>query len=177
MKKFFSLAVLPLTLCLFSNIATAELIKSGNVRFEGKVTPVAKTCSFATGSNGQTIRLDDISASNLVNAGAVDEGSKDFSIKFDTCTAPKVAINFHSMNVNSATGNLKNRKTGGAGNVEIALFNNNSKINLSDANQNLPVINIANGKGQIDLKAKYSSNGQATAGEVASFAMFKVTYP
>ncbi len=189
MKKLFSLAVLPLSLCFLSvnvSASTPPLKLTGQFAVKGKVEADAKpTCQIDLEGFKNMIVLDTVKVSDLETANsAIDKGSKDVILKVKGCKKDKVEFVFEEAfpnSLNTQNGTLKNTIRNGGAKVEVAIFNtdNNQKINLgSSTAQNVSPIQFTgtSDKGSLPLKVKYYAIDNPTAGNFTSGIKFKAKY-
>ncbi|HEV7779565.1 MAG TPA: fimbrial protein [Luteibacter sp.] len=171
---------------LLIGVAGASVAKDATITFKGSID--ATTCTV-TGGTGTTATVDDftvdlpkVSVGRLAANGDV-AGEIPFTVELagTACTDGKIAkMNFEasrSPNINTATGNLKN-KAGAtfAKNVEVQLLNKaGNAINLG-TNANVLPETIAANKATFTHTAQYRATGVATAGAVETSVVYSIAY-
>ncbi|HEY5852011.1 MAG TPA: fimbrial protein [Lysobacter sp.] len=149
----------------------------GTINITGNVTTTACKVTTTTGIN---VVLPTVTTAALASAGAT-AGNQPFAINLTLCPANTTVSTYFEpgANVDTATGNLKNTASGGAGNVQVALYNSDStKINLNNVagSQNSKSATIS-GAGAMNYFAAYIANGAAaTAGAVSTSVVFTMQY-
>lgn len=122
-----------------------------------------------------------------VKAGAT-AGRTPFVLALSGCSvakeAPtKVSVTFEpGTSVNADTGRLKLQGADAAGNVEIALLNDQFKpikVGAASADQNSQIVDIdaTSGAAKMTYAAEYTATGVATAGTANSFVQYTLMYP
>jgi major type 1 subunit fimbrin (pilin) len=150
----------------------------GTININGNVTTTA--CKVTTTAGNINVTLPTVTTAALAAAGAT-AGNQPFSINLTTCPSNTIVSTYFEPgpNVDAATGNLKNTASGGAGNVQVALYNGDStKINLNNVagSQNSKSATIS-GAGALNYYAAYFANGAAaTAGLVTTSVVFTMQY-
>lgn len=187
MNYFAKTALLTVLVCA-GNVAAAE---DGRITFEGTISDA--TCTItggdASGTSSTpdfTVHLPSISTTALA-ADGVRAGDTPFFIKLSgaNCANGKVASVFfelaQSINLDTATGNLKNIITttsGGADKVQVGLLDADKAIlNLNTANENAKVKTVSGNTAQFDYWAQYvATGGAATAGTVSTEVVYSIKY-
>ncbi|QOT78057.1 fimbrial protein [Cupriavidus basilensis] len=181
------------TKILAITLATAGLMTAagsaqaadGTINFTGNV--IASTCKINAGTNDLTVALPRASTSALSKAGAT-AGRTPFVLALSGCSvakeAPtKVSVTFEpGTSVNADTGRLKLQGADAAGNVEIALLNDQFKpikVGAASADQNSQIVDIdaTSGAAKMTYAAEYTATGVATAGTANSFVQYTLMYP
>jgi len=151
----------------------------GTLNINGNVTTTA--CKVTTTGGNITVALPNVTTTALSAAGNT-AGQQPFSINLTTCPNNTVVSTYFEPNtdVDFTTGNLKNKTSGGATNVQIALYNGDmTKIDLGKAAgaQNSKSGTIVSGSGALNYYAGYVATGAATAGVVNTSVTFSMIYP
>lgn len=160
----------------------------GTISITGTVTD--KTCNIATPAGKNfTVALPTVSKQTLAITGDV-AGRTPFTINLDKCSEGKVATYFEpGANVDFNTGRLNNA-TGSAKNVQVQLLgNNNSFIPITAINSsqiqgtkgagtqtNSQLIDVSNGKADLNYYAEYYATGASTAGNIATSVQYTIIY-
>uniref|UniRef100_UPI00316ACBCC fimbrial protein n=1 Tax=Comamonas composti TaxID=408558 RepID=UPI00316ACBCC len=154
----------------------------GNIAIAGNVT--AQTCVInGNNSNNKdfSVTLPTVTTSQLLSTGQT-AGRVAFDIKLSSCTP--ASGNVHTFfepgpTVDMATGNLI-LATGGAGNVQIGLLNDDLsviKIGAADTAQNSKAAAIsAAGTATLPYHAQYVATGASTAGVANTSVMYSLVY-
>lgn len=186
-KTAFTLALGTVTLIASTAVIANHYVDEGSMTFNGLV--VGQTCTLINKSK-QKIDLPVVSNSDLDSGEKVE---KEFTLEFGGCTrelnknmrvAFSPAINTGNI---SERGNLVNTRinTGGAENVELALYNGDTKIDLNsdDLSQYQTVtsnnIDTANlNKISFTYKVRYqkTNNEPAKLGRVQGVVNYKLYY-
>ncbi|KWO67840.1 pilus assembly protein FimA [Burkholderia territorii] len=168
--------------------AAPAMAADGEIAFNGKV--LSTTCTIgagggATGNKNLTVKLPNVSANSLANAGDV-AGRTPFSIQLSGCTgdSTKVSTVFESgSTVDSASGRLNLVSAGEgdtvASNVQISLLNDAQdpiKAGLAGSQQNSQVVELKDGGATLNYFAEYYATGKATAGSANSRVQYSLDY-
>ncbi|KVV49209.1 pilus assembly protein FimA [Burkholderia territorii] len=168
--------------------AAPAMAADGEIAFNGKV--LSTTCTIgagggATGNKNLTVKLPNVSANSLANAGDV-AGRTPFSIQLSGCTgdSTKVSTVFESgSTVDSASGRLNLVSAGEgdtvASNVQINLLNDAQdpiKAGLAGSQQNSQVVELKDGGATLNYFAEYYATGKATAGSANSRVQYSLDY-
>ncbi|WP_130619725.1 fimbrial protein [Dyella amyloliquefaciens] len=170
----------------------------GTITFNGQITDT--TCvvtggGMATGTGNITVTLPTVSTSALPKNG-VTAGDTPFSLILSgaNCTDGKTAALWVETTATPAldtnTDALRNQASGGAGNVEVRLYNpaNSQPIKLSVndyvvngqsviAANNQPAATIAGNTATLNYIAQYLAvGGAATAGAVTTYLTYSMQY-
>ena len=176
MKKNLLTAALAIAgLATFASAHAAD----GTIEFTGNIT--ANTCSINGGNGGEnfTVALPTVSSKTLEVAGST-AGRTPFKIALSGCTSDQpVSVHFEGgPTVSQETGRLM-VDAGGASQVELGLLNNSFgeiKAGAATGQQNSQVVNLANGKADLDYFVEYHSLGNATAGAANSRVQYSISY-
>lgn len=156
----------------------------GTLNFTGNVT--AGTCVVSSGDaqGTQAVRLNTVQASAFTAGNRVVSGG-DFNVTLASCPASVsgIRLNFtDTTNVDSSTGNLRNRSTSAApSNVQIGLRDRGAATEIvlgTATSRTASVSTDAAGSATIPLTAVYAAvgAGAVTAGPVASSVQFSINY-
>lgn len=192
MKKLLLSAALVASLGFAGFASAATPTSSGTITVAGKI--VTSTCTVtANGSQNPTITLPTLDTNALPAAGA-SAGWTALTFAVTGCSAVTgltnntVSTYFSSVNVDSATGYLKNTTVGGS-NVEVVLSNsqnaalgagNGLALNLAAGSQNTPTVAIpgtTSGIATFNYYVGYVAGSAAvTAGAVNTTVQYALSY-
>lgn len=183
MKKLLTTASATL---LLAGIATQAQAFDGTINFTGQVSAVTCTISAAGGTTTGTVTLPTVAKSSLATAGFT-AGTTQFSINLTGCTGgspvpTQAAAWFENSGDVNASGRLINSATGGAANVEIALYNlaSSTPIVIGGGSGAIgssgTAYPITSGSATLNYQAKYYSIGLAGAGPVAGKVNYTIQY-
>ena len=186
MKKLLTTASATL---LLAGIATQAQASDGSITFNGQVSAVTCTINAGSGGTNGTVTLPIVAKSSLATISAT-AGTTQFSINLTGCTglgtAPnnltKAAAWFENSSDVNSSGRLINTATGGAANVEIALYNLTSSTPIVIGASNGPGTSgaafpiDANGAATLNYQAKYYATGAAGAGTVTGKVNYTIQY-
>jgi P pilus assembly protein, pilin FimA len=167
MKKLLVAAIL-------SSASFGAFAYDAQVNFNGEV--VDQTCKINGSASPATvtITLDKVGVSAFKSAGDW-AGNKLFTLKLTECTAATTTVKWEPMvNVDSATGALKNTTTTNGSNVQVRVLNDDySPINMTqDAGRT-----FSGASANLDYYAQYYAKVvPATAGQVATYGYITLTY-
>jgi minor fimbrial subunit len=137
-------------------------------------TVVADACSVATGSETQTVTLDDMSSQEL-NAAGITGGKKSFSLSL-SCPAGTSAVTYTFGGTVDSVDTDSFKSTGTAQNVAVRLFRDDGST-LIEPNGNYRRTLTGAGESVTDsFKVAMYSTGQATSGTVASALNITMQY-
>ncbi len=155
---------------------------------ETTVRSVSRTCNISVngGSANNTVTLPTVAAGQFISVGAPVSNAA-INIQLTNCrtgggvaNGNQVQLYFSGSSIDRTSGRLNN-DAGGAGNVQIGLYNTDgSSINLASGvrNQNAAFTYLAKGNAQLQYVAKYVAMAlPATPGQVRTRVQFDLDYP
>ncbi|MFC0398161.1 fimbrial protein [Paraburkholderia rhizosphaerae] len=153
----------------------------GTITFNGSLS--AQTCTIngnGTSAKNFTVSLPTVSTSSLGSASST-AGRTPFNISLSSCTpgTGNVATYFEPGNTDTSNGNLL-VNSGGAGNVEIQLLNNDGsaiKAGFAKDSQNSKAVALDSGAATLSYFAQYFATGATTPGAAVSQVNYTITYP
>lgn len=161
------------------------LASDGTINFTGKLTDATCTVKVNGETSTGTVTLPTLSVTNL-NAAGQTGGDTAFYIQLSDCSVGTYPAGltqvtaFYEMgvNVDLASGNLKNTATGTvAGNVQIQLLNDLAEvISIGQPTQKTSTKVALGTGGNLNYTARYYATGATTAGDVASSVTFSLVY-
>ncbi|OSL84468.1 fimbrial protein [Escherichia coli] len=148
----------------------------GKITFNGEV--IENTCIVV--NKDKTVTLPKVQRSALSGTGEI-AGIVPFTIDLTNCTpGTNVSVFFEKDPLVSTEGRLKNTLSDGAKNVEVELLNNQFKsINLANPDQDVIPVEVAgqDGSASLPFYTRYYATDATTAGKVATYVNFTLTYP
>lgn len=158
---------------VLSTASAGAFAYDAQVNFNGEV--LAQTCEIngaVTGANIDVV-LDTIGVNALANAGDW-AGNKKFTIQLTNCTAATTTVKWEQMiNVDSATGALKNTAVGGSSALIRVLNADLSPVDMAAD----PGRTITGPTAALDYYAQYyAATGPATPGLVTTFGYITLVY-
>lgn len=169
-----------LSACGFASLSYAADVSSveGRVNFTGKV--YAQTCQLNDETKNKNVPLPDVRASELMQSGQTAKPTP-FKLDLTGCTKGLIAgLKFDQINVDAGNaGTLRNIAAGAetAQNVNIQILANGQPLTLNTAMDfYYQAIDADDVLVSYPFEARYYATGKTTAGEVKSYATFKIDY-